>query len=95
MELLRLLQRRGVNIDYWSRARTLVLIRLWFLLVRRMLNLSRLGFLREKQSFFNCVGYADGTCNDNMFDKSTKMIIHDARRVIGRAILNAVPSGRV
>jgi hypothetical protein len=30
-----------------------------------------------------------------MLDKSTQMINNDARRVIGRAILDAIPSGRV
>jgi hypothetical protein len=30
-----------------------------------------------------------------MLDKSTKMINHNARRVIGRAILNAIPLGKV
>jgi hypothetical protein len=30
-----------------------------------------------------------------MLDKSTNMINQDARRVMGRAILNAISSGRV
>ena len=72
-----------------------MLFRLAFLLVRRKLNLSRLGFLRGKQSFFSCVECVDGTCNDNMLDRSTKMINHNTRRVIGRAILNEIPLGRV
>ena len=64
-------------------------------LVRRKLNLSRLGFLRGKQSFFSCVECVDGTCSDNMLDKGTEIINHNTRRVIRRAILNAIPSGRV
>ena len=78
------------------RARTLLLFRTVFFLVRCKGFLSRLGFLRGKQSFFSCVGVDDETSDSNiMLDKSAHMINQDARRVMGRAILGAISSGRV
>ena len=79
------------------RARTLLLFRSLIFLVRcKGFLFSRLGFLRGKQSFFSCVGVDDETSDSNiMLDKSAHMINQDARRVMGRAILGAISSGRV